>query len=73
MLSRAVKTNPELMRAYVEYERELAIDKCRVACLLGVVFMPSGILLDYFIYPEKLQSFLGMRLLCSVYCSRRFC
>jgi signal transduction histidine kinase len=56
----------ELMRAYVEYEKNLAIDKCRVACLLGVVFMPAGVALDYMVYPEKVPLFFGMRVLCSL-------
>src|SRR5881398_2479352 len=56
----------ELMRAYVEYERKLAIDKCRVAALLGVVFMPAGVALDYFVYPDRVPFFFALRVLCSV-------
>src|SRR5436853_7658561 len=57
---------PELQRAYLDYERALAIDKCRVACLLGVVFMPGGFLLDYFMYRDWLWPFFGLRVLCSL-------
>jgi signal transduction histidine kinase len=55
--------NPELRRAYVDYERELVIEKCRVACLLGVVFMPGGVALDLFVYRENVPGFLAMRML----------
>jgi len=65
MPDRAHNANTELQRAYVEYERQLAIDKYRVACLLGIVFMPGGALLDYFMYPKMVLPFFGMRLLCS--------
>jgi signal transduction histidine kinase len=65
MPNRSANANPELQRAYVEYERQLAIDKYRVACLLGVVFMPGGALLDYFMYPRQVLPFFAMRLLCS--------
>ena len=34
MLSGRANARPEILRAYVNYERDLAIDKCRVACLL---------------------------------------
>src|SRR5678816_375128 len=56
----------KLMRAYVDYERKLAIEKCRMACLLGVVFMPAGALLDYFVYSDQVPFFFGLRLWCSV-------
>ena len=53
------------MRAFVDWERDLSIDKCRVACLLGVVFMPGGFSLDYFVYPDYLWPFFWLRLLSS--------
>src|SRR5687767_7294111 len=66
MLSRANNARPEILRAYVDYERELAIDKCRVACLLGVVFMPGGAALDYFVYEKYVGEFFGLRILSSL-------
>lgn len=66
MLNRATNSDPNLMRAYVEYERKLAIDKYRMACLLGVVFMPAGAALDYFVYPQEMLEFFGLRVACSV-------
>lgn len=52
---------PELLSAYAEYEREIAIQKYRVAALLGVVFMPGGFTLDYFVYREHVGYFFGLR------------
>lgn len=65
MLSRANNARPEILRAYVDWERELAIDKCRVAALLGVVFMPGGAALDYFVYREHVGGFFALRMFSS--------
>jgi signal transduction histidine kinase len=66
MLNRASNVRPEMQRAYVEHERELAIDKCRVACLLGVIFMPGGVVLDYVVYRDEVPYFFGLRALSSL-------
>ena len=63
MLNPTANARPEILRAYVDYERELAIEKCRVAALLGVVFMPGGFALDWFVYPDRLGVFFGLRIL----------
>jgi signal transduction histidine kinase len=66
MLSGTNNARPEILRAYVDWERELSIDKCRVACLLGVVFMPGGVALDYVVYPDYVRLFLGLRVFSSL-------
>jgi signal transduction histidine kinase len=63
MLRGNTNARPEILRAYIDWERELSIDKCRVACLLGVVFMPGGIALDWFVYPKEVWPFFGLRVL----------
>src|ERR1044071_7562319 len=65
MLNRANNARPEILRAFVDWERELAIDKCRVACLLGVVFMPGGVALDYVVYKDATPRFFALRILSS--------
>src|SRR6185295_17854237 len=63
MFNRTNNARPEILRAYVDWERELSIDKCRVACLLGVFFMPGGVTLDWFVYPKQVWPFFGLRVL----------
>src|SRR3954454_13264894 len=63
MLSRATNARPEILRAYIDFERDLAIDKWRMACLLGEIFMPGGFTLDYFVYSKQLWPFLGFGVL----------
>src|SRR3954468_7241168 len=65
MFNRTNNARPEILRAFVDWERELSIDKCRVACLLGGVFMPGGFSLDYFVYHDSLWPFFWLRLLSS--------
>ena len=52
--------------AFQASERDIIIRNNRVACILGVIFMPMGFLLDYFVYPKFVPPFFGYRVLCSV-------
>src|SRR6266702_60298 len=56
----------ELVRAFTDYDRRATFNNFKVACVLGIVLMPAGILLDYAVYPRDLVLFLKLRLLCSV-------
>src|SRR6267378_4445196 len=55
----------EIRKAFVEYDRRVILNNVKVGCFLGVVLMPAGILLDYFVYRGDLIQFLKLRLLCS--------
>ena len=57
---------PEFREAFLANEREVRISTGKLACTLVFVLMPSGITLDYFVYPEHLVEFLKLRLLCSL-------
>src|SRR3954470_22174540 len=52
--------------AFQAYEHELRVRNYKVGCLLGIIFMPAGVSLDYFVYPVDVSEFLGVRLLCSL-------
>ncbi len=58
--------DPELRAAFHASERDVIIRNNRVACILGVIFMPLGASLDYFVYYDQLGEFFWYRLLCSV-------
>jgi signal transduction histidine kinase len=62
----AVWQQEEFQRAFVANERRERIRSGKVACALVVFLMPAGILLDYFVYPERFTDFLLLRLFCSV-------
>ena len=55
-LPRLVELTPEMQRAQIEYERPLMIQNYRVACILGIVFMPFGGLLDKSVEEERMRS-----------------
>jgi signal transduction histidine kinase len=65
-LPQLVKLTPEMKRAQIEYELPLITQNYRIACILGIVFMPFGGVLDYFIYPEFMEFFFWLRIECSV-------
>lgn len=57
--------NSEIRRAFADYDREVTINNFRIACALGMILMPAGVVLDKFVYPEKLTLFIELRLSCS--------
>ncbi|MCB1097185.1 MAG: response regulator, partial [Verrucomicrobiae bacterium] len=49
-------------RAFREHEREGGFRRARVACILVIVLMPAGAILDAVVYSEHFGSFLILRL-----------
>jgi signal transduction histidine kinase len=56
----------ELVQAWAEHDRKQTISNFKVACILGMVLMPAGYLLDRFVYPAHAGRFLELRFLCSL-------
>jgi two-component system sensor histidine kinase PhcS len=56
----------EIQSAFVEYDRKAILNNVVIGCLLGIVLMPLGTLLDYFIYKPEALYFFQLRLLCSL-------
>jgi signal transduction histidine kinase len=56
----------QIRQAFQEYDRTATIYNFKVACCLGIVLMPAGILLDYFVYQQLVPEFLALRILSSV-------
>jgi signal transduction histidine kinase len=65
MTSDQVGHSEGLLEAFEDYERKVAIQNYKIGCILGTVFMPAGIVLDYFVYPQYLPYFVEFRLWCS--------
>ena len=66
MSVRETEKSPELLAAYEEYERERTIRNNRIGCILGIIFMPAGFSLDYFVYRDHTWEFLALRVICSI-------
>jgi signal transduction histidine kinase len=64
-LNAEAKEKAAVLQTYADYEQGISVRHLRVGCLLVVALMPLGILLDYFVYPEKLGQFLTLRIACS--------
>ena len=60
-----VAGDSELRPAFQRSERDVIIRNNRVACILGVVFMPLGTTLDFFVYPNEVEPFFWYRVLCA--------
>lgn len=58
-------SQPDLRQSFALYDQQVTIDNIQLGCLLGMLLMPAGVVLDYFVYPERIKFFFGLRLLCS--------
>ena len=57
-----MNVDPEIQKAYSEYDRQDSIANSKVGCLLAIALMPLGsFTMDYFVYPEHLVPFLELR------------
>jgi signal transduction histidine kinase len=58
--------NPEaIQKAFRDHELSVRIHNYRVSCILALIFVPAGVSLDYFVYPDKRGLFFLLRLACS--------
>ncbi|HLP76211.1 MAG TPA: histidine kinase dimerization/phospho-acceptor domain-containing protein, partial [Candidatus Paceibacterota bacterium] len=54
-----------MRQAFAEYDRKVIISNVKIGCLIGVLLMPAGTILDHFVYRDQWRYFLELRLLCS--------
>jgi signal transduction histidine kinase len=55
--------NNSLEKAYFKADTELRIKQTKIGALLGVILVPAGSSLEYFIYPHYLNDFFYIRIL----------
>jgi len=56
---------PELRESFEAHHREATIKNIELGCFLGMILMPAGVALDYFVYRDHLGKFFLLRILCS--------
>jgi signal transduction histidine kinase len=56
----------ELATAYQEYERALRIRQARLGYCMGLLLIPAGWMLDYFVYPSLMRAHLEIRIWCTL-------
>ncbi|HNQ88614.1 MAG TPA: ATP-binding protein [Verrucomicrobiota bacterium] len=52
----------ETAAAYAEDEQRIGLSRIRIGCILAMVVLPAGSLVDWFMYPERIGSFFVVRL-----------
>ncbi|HOX57182.1 MAG TPA: ATP-binding protein [Candidatus Paceibacterota bacterium] len=55
--------NQEIRSAFAEYDRQQTISNFKVACIIGMVLMPAGVIIDNAVYPALAPRFLELRLM----------
>jgi signal transduction histidine kinase len=63
----ASDTHPasDLQSSFQLYDRQVTINNIQLGCLLGMVLMPAGLILDHFVYAKQIWIFYNLRLFCS--------
>jgi two-component system sensor histidine kinase PhcS len=56
----------DVRKAFAEHDRDVTISNFKVACTIGALTMPAGVVLDKAMYPGELaEFFLQLRLVCA--------
>lgn len=63
---KTVRRDHEFEQAFIDSDRQERIRSGKVACILVMLLMPAGVILDFFVYPDRVREFFSLRLLCSV-------
>lgn len=56
----------DLIKAYKEEIKRQTLRQSRIGCIIAFLIMPTGVLLDYFVYPDHLFILAIIRILCSL-------
>jgi signal transduction histidine kinase len=65
-VSETTQSKVEVLQTYADYERQITVRHLEVGCLLVMALMPVGVVLDYFVYRDKVGYFLALRLACAL-------
>jgi signal transduction histidine kinase len=65
-MSDALTNSMEIQTAFAEYDRKAILNNVVIGCLLGIILMPVGTMLDYFVYRPEVFYFFKLRLFCSL-------
>jgi signal transduction histidine kinase len=60
------QASAHVLQTYADYERQITTRHLEVGCVLVMALMPVGVVLDYFVYHDKVWYFFGLRLVCAV-------
>lgn len=56
----------KIQQLYLESDQELRIKRSILGCILCIIFVPAGVILDYFLYRDLLLDFFAARMLCAL-------
>lgn len=60
------RESPEILHAFEEADREIAIRRIRIGCVIAMILLPLGSLVDLQVYPGQTGPFLRYRLVGSL-------
>lgn len=52
------RESPEILHAFEEADREIAIRRIRIGCVIAMILLPLGSLVDLQVYPGQTGPFL---------------
>lgn len=60
-MTETLPTQESLARAFAVYDQRETIGNFKVACVLGMILMPAGFVLDHYVYPDIAEQFHFLR------------
>jgi two-component system, sensor histidine kinase PhcS len=61
-MANGTPNSSEIQKAFAEYDRQQTISNFKVACIIGMILMPAGVIIDNAVYPGLAPQFLILRL-----------
>ena len=65
-MSDSFTNSKEIQTAFAAYDRKAIFNNVVIGCMLGIILMPVGTVLDYYIYRPEVLYFFKLRLFCSL-------
>ena len=61
-MANGTPNSSEIQAAFADYDRQQTISNFKVACIIGMILMPAGVIIDHAVYPGLAPRFLILRL-----------
>lgn len=65
-LKKAILENMEVYEEYIENDRTLRVKRSIIGCILAIILVPTGSIVDLVLYPNFFIHFIKIRLFCSL-------
>ena len=58
--------NPTIAAAYAAHEQQRGLERIRLGCVIAMILLPAGALVDFVVYPNDVTKLFVMRCVCAL-------